>query len=178
MSASVLDRKVENSPPEGAYALQTLDMVQLRPQEMLFMHILATYSTHNPRLGRLLVHSPYAHIRRSEQRDAPNRTHTTCHVHHLMTHRDCSHARPRSVPNRPGTPERDLQRGPSRHMPTAARHTHMPRACIARVACQAHGGDRVSRADDSEALKLLLDDEVDERLDLDVQRARRARRRG
>ena len=53
----------------------------------------------------------------------------------------------------------------------------MPRACIARVACQAHGGDRISRAERSDALELLLDDELDERADLDVQRARRALRR-
>ena len=144
---------------------------------MLFTDIYAPLSTHNPPLGRLFAHAPYAHFRRAEQRAPPNRTPTTDHLHHELPHHNCSLACPRFVPNRPGTPEIDLQPGPSRHIPTAARHTHMPRAHIARVPCQAHGAGRGNRADRSEPLELLLDDELDERDDLHVHRARRAPRR-
>ena len=142
------------------------------------MHTLASYSSHNPRLGRLLAHASYAHFRRAEQRAPPNRTPTTCHLPHPLTHRGCGHERPRMVSNRPGTPESDLQPGPSRLLPTAARDTHMPRAYFARVPCPSHGAGRGSRAHRWEPLELLLDDELDERVDLHVHRARRAPRRG
>ena len=58
-----------------------------------------------------------------------------------------------------------------------APHTHVPRANITRVPCQEHGADRSSCADRPEPLELLLEDELDARDDLDVQRARRAPRR-
>ena len=141
------------------------------------MHMLATYSSRNPRLGRLFAHSPYAHIRRREQRAPPNRIPTTGHLHHPLTHRDRSHARPTMVKIRPGTAESDLEAGLPRATSRQPRHTHMRRAGIARVQCQERGGDRGSRADRSAALELLLDDEVDERVDLGVHRASRARRR-
>ena len=141
------------------------------------MHTLASYSSHNPRLGRLFAHSPYAHIRRAEHLAPPNRTPTTCHLHYPLPHLNCSHARQRMVQIRPGTAESDLAPGPSRHIPTAARHTHMPSAHIARVHCQARGGGRGSCANRPEQLELQLEHELDERVDLDVHRASRARRR-
>ena len=53
----------------------------------------------------------------------------------------------------------------------------MPRAVIARVPRGAHGGDRGTCADRSEPLEVLLEDELDARDDLVVQRARGAARR-